>query len=76
MTDHQEKRMGIAEIIYEQVKALPEPLAREVFDFVVFLRDRSRGDATSWMRKRSRLHRYGRMRTIKRGIVFEGALWC
>jgi len=28
--------MSIAEQIYEQVKALPEPLAREVLDVVVF----------------------------------------
>jgi hypothetical protein len=32
--------MNIAEMVYEQVKALPEPLAREVLDFVGFLRDR------------------------------------
>ena len=29
---------GIADVVYEQVKALPEPLAREVLDFVAFLR--------------------------------------
>ena len=34
--------MGVAEIIYEEVKALSQPLAREVLDFVVFLRDRER----------------------------------
>ncbi len=38
--------MGIAERIYEQVKALPEPLAREVLDFVAFLRER--GDRAQW----------------------------
>jgi hypothetical protein len=32
--------MGIAEQIYQQVKALPEPLARAVLDFVAFLRER------------------------------------
>jgi hypothetical protein len=32
--------MSIADQIYEQVKALPDPLAREVLDFVAFLRDR------------------------------------
>ena len=32
--------MSIADQIYEQVKMLPEPLAREVLDFVVFLRER------------------------------------
>ncbi len=32
--------MSIADMVYEQVKALPEPLAREVLDFVGFLRDR------------------------------------
>ncbi len=30
--------MNTAELIYEQVKALPEPLAREVLDFVGYLR--------------------------------------
>lgn len=38
--------MGIAERIYEQVKVLPEPLAREVLDFVAFLRER--GDRAEW----------------------------
>jgi len=32
--------MNLAELVYEQVKALPEPLAREVLDFVGFLRER------------------------------------
>ena len=32
--------MSIAELVYEQVKALPEPLAREVLEFVGFLRER------------------------------------
>jgi hypothetical protein len=32
--------MTIADAVYEQVKALPEPLAREVLDFVAFLRQR------------------------------------
>lgn len=32
--------MSIADMVYEQVKALPEPLAREVLDFVGFLRER------------------------------------
>ncbi|MGH8611449.1 MAG: hypothetical protein ACREYF_05235 [Gammaproteobacteria bacterium] len=30
--------MNTAERIYEQVKGLPEPLAREVLDFVGYLR--------------------------------------
>jgi hypothetical protein len=30
--------MNTAELIYEQVKALPEPLVREVWDFVGYLR--------------------------------------
>ena len=33
--------MSIAELIYEQVKTLPEPLAHEVLDFVTFLHERS-----------------------------------
>ena len=32
--------MSIADQVYEQVKALPDPLAREVLDFIAFLRDR------------------------------------
>jgi hypothetical protein len=32
--------MSIAELVYEQVKALPEQLAREVLDFVGYLRER------------------------------------
>jgi hypothetical protein len=32
--------MTIAELVYEQVKALPERLAREVLDFVGPLRER------------------------------------
>jgi hypothetical protein len=32
-------RMTIAELVYSQVKLLPDPLAREVLDFVGFLRE-------------------------------------
>jgi hypothetical protein len=32
--------MSIAELVYEQVKALPEPVAREVLDFIGYLRER------------------------------------
>ena len=32
--------MTIADMVYEQVKALPEPLAREVLDFVSYLGER------------------------------------
>jgi hypothetical protein len=38
--------MSLAELVYEQVKTLPEPLAREVLDFVAFLR--KRGERTQW----------------------------
>jgi hypothetical protein len=38
--------MSIAELVYEQVKALPEPLAREVLDFIAFLRER--GERQDW----------------------------
>ena len=38
--------MSIAELIFEQVKALPEPLARQVLDFVAHLRERQ--DRTDW----------------------------
>jgi hypothetical protein len=41
-----ESNMTIADMVYEQVKMLPEPLAREVLDFVVFLRER--GDRREW----------------------------
>ncbi len=34
-----EIRMTIAEMVYRQVKLLPDPLAREVLDFVGFLRE-------------------------------------
>jgi len=34
-----ETRMTIADMVYNQVKLLPEPLAREVLDFVGFLRE-------------------------------------
>lgn len=38
--------MTIAEMVYEQVKGLPDQLAREVLDFVVYLRDRR--DNSDW----------------------------
>ena len=38
--------MSIADLIYEQVKALPDQLAREVLDFAGFLRERQ--DRAEW----------------------------
>jgi hypothetical protein len=38
--------MTIAELVYEQVKTLPDQLAREVLDFVGYLRDRP--DRQEW----------------------------
>jgi hypothetical protein len=38
--------MKIADLVYEQVKALPDPLAREVLDFIGYLRER--GERTQW----------------------------
>lgn len=38
--------MSIADMVYEQVKTLPDPLAREVLDFVGFLRERR--DRDEW----------------------------
>ncbi len=38
--------MTIAELIYEQVKSLPENAAREVLDFVGYLRER--GTRADW----------------------------
>jgi hypothetical protein len=47
MHEHvEENSMTIADIVYEQVKALPEPLAREVLDFVGYLRERQ--DRADW----------------------------
>lgn len=46
--------MSIADLVYEQVKTLPEPLAREVLDFVTFLRERrERGEAQDLMAAQS-----------------------
>ena len=39
--------MSLAEEIFQQVRNLPEPLAREVLDFVVFLRQKSENVAVS-----------------------------
>lgn len=38
--------MSIADLVYEQVKALPEPVAREVLDFIGYLRER--GERRDW----------------------------
>jgi hypothetical protein len=38
--------MTVAELIYEQVKSLPETAAREVLDFVGYLRER--GERSDW----------------------------
>jgi hypothetical protein len=42
----EEIHMTIADVVYEQVKALPEPLARQVLDFVGYLRERQ--DRADW----------------------------
>ena len=44
--EDQEPKMSIADLIYEQVKALPNQLAREVLDFAGFLRERQ--DRAEW----------------------------
>jgi hypothetical protein len=47
LSEHvEENSMTIADIVYEQVKALPEPLARQVLDFVGYLRERQ--DRADW----------------------------
>jgi hypothetical protein len=47
--------MTIADLIYEQVKALPEQPAREVLDFAGFLREREeRGEWCDLMAAQSR----------------------
>ena len=38
--------MSIADLVYEQVKTLPDQLAREVLDFVGYLRERR--ERTDW----------------------------
>ena len=38
--------MTIADMVYKQVKLLPDPLAREVLDFVGYLRERQ--DRADW----------------------------
>ena len=38
--------MTIADLVYEQVKTLPDQLAREVLDFVGYLRERP--DRAEW----------------------------
>ena len=38
--------MTIAELIYEQVKKLPDQAAREVLDFVGYIRER--GERAEW----------------------------
>lgn len=38
--------MSIADLIYEQVRTLPDQLAREVLDFAGFLRERQ--DRAEW----------------------------
>jgi hypothetical protein len=38
--------MSIADLVYEQVKTLPDPLARQVLDFIGVLRERQ--DPEQW----------------------------
>ena len=38
--------MSIADLVFERVKQLPKPLAREVLDFVDFLQERQ--DRKDW----------------------------
>jgi hypothetical protein len=42
----EETHMTIADVVYEHVKALPEALAREVLDFIGYLRERQ--DRADW----------------------------
>jgi hypothetical protein len=41
-----EAHVSIADQVYEQVRTLPDQLAREVLDFVVYLRERR--DRAGW----------------------------
>ncbi len=46
--------MGVADQLYEQARLLPEPLAREALDFVLFLRERQkRGEWRNLMEAQS-----------------------
>jgi hypothetical protein len=38
--------MTFADLVYEQMKTLPDPLAREVLDFIGYLRER--GESREW----------------------------
>ena len=38
--------MSVADIVFERVRQSPEPLAREVLDFVAFLQERGQRDAS------------------------------
>lgn len=38
--------MNVAELAYEQLKALPDPQVREVLDFIGYLKERS--DRAEW----------------------------
>jgi len=38
--------MSIADQVYEQVKALPDPLVREVLDFIGYLREKQ--ESVEW----------------------------
>jgi hypothetical protein len=41
--------MSLADLVYEQVRTLPDSLAREVLDFVAFLRERAeRAEGADW----------------------------
>lgn len=57
--------METADHIYEQVRALPEPLRREVLDFVEYLARKLREEDTGW----SELS----LRAALRGL--EGEAW-
>jgi hypothetical protein len=49
-----EEHMTLAEQLFEQAKLLPEPLAQEALDFVLFLRERNeRGEWRNLMDSQS-----------------------
>jgi hypothetical protein len=54
--------MTIADMVYSQVKLLPDPLAREVLDFVGFLREGR--DRAEWLP-------CGTIREVKSWMMFE-----
>ena len=59
---------SLAERIYEETKTLPEPQAREVLDFIGYLKRKGAAPRTSIVVRRPR-RRLGRVREAGRCLV-------